>query len=157
MKQPYNINTNFLLVIACLLIVLSGILIINLKEVANENKIATSQKFPPTVCNGHTYESDDNTFYNGEILTPDYVHQDTLIVTNAELLNKLMQSPDIDSDQDIANILRRTTQPLNEDPREYQVEITEEGSYFYNGSRFVGFVPYKEGSTLDSIFIKDNL
>lgn len=33
----------------------------------------------------------ENKFYNGEVLLPDYVHNDTLVVINAKLLNDELQ------------------------------------------------------------------
>lgn len=50
------------------------------------------------------------TYYNGEILYPDYVQQDTLIVTDAQYLNNVMADPDFDaSDDTIAEILSHCT------------------------------------------------
>lgn len=68
----------------------------------------------PPGC-GHTpsYESDDTDFYNGEILLPDYVHQDTLIVTNAAFLNWAMEHYDAASDGDILDILCVTTEIIH--------------------------------------------
>lgn len=57
----------------------------------------------------HTYETDDTSFKNGEILLPDYVHTDTLIVVDAKFLNECMQNYDIASDGDINDVLRTTT------------------------------------------------
>ncbi len=57
----------------------------------------------------HTYETDDTTFKNGEVLMPDYVHQDTLVVIDADFLNYCMEKYDIASDGDIADVLRTTT------------------------------------------------
>lgn len=57
----------------------------------------------------HTYETDDTQYYKGEVLYPDYVHDDTLVVVNAKDLNMLMEKYDVQSDGDINDILRVTT------------------------------------------------
>lgn len=56
------------------------------------------------------YETDDTTYFNGQVLYPDYVHLDTLIVTDAETLNRLMSQYDIASDADIMDVLCITTE-----------------------------------------------
>jgi hypothetical protein len=56
------------------------------------------------------YETDDTTYFNGQILYPDYVHLDTLIVTDATRLNQLIGGDDIGSDQDIIDVLCITTE-----------------------------------------------
>lgn len=56
-----------------------------------------------------TYETDNTHFYNGEILLPDYVHTDTLVVTDAKTLNWCMANYDVASDGDINDILTITT------------------------------------------------
>jgi len=53
----------------------------------------------------HTYETDDLSFKNGEILYPDYVHDDTIIVSNADSLNWCMENYNIASDGDIWDVL----------------------------------------------------
>lgn len=55
------------------------------------------------------YESDDTNYTNGQILLPDLVHSDTLIVTNAPYLNECLARPDVGSDGDIMEILNETT------------------------------------------------
>jgi hypothetical protein len=52
-------------------------------------------------------------FQNGEVLLPDYAHSDTLIVTDAELLNRLMKETDGGggSDQGIYEVLKKATKP----------------------------------------------
>jgi hypothetical protein len=55
------------------------------------------------------YETCDTNFYNGEVLLPDMVHHDTLIVVDAGYLNKCMADYDIESDADISDILSVTT------------------------------------------------
>lgn len=61
----------------------------------------------------HTYETDDTNFKNGEILLPDYVHLDTLVVTDAVFLNKWMKDYDVESDGDIIDLLRVSTKQYN--------------------------------------------
>ena len=47
-------------------------------------------------------------YYDGEVLLPDYVHSDTLVVTNAWLLNWYMKRVD-GSDGEIMEALELTT------------------------------------------------
>lgn len=60
----------------------------------------------------HTYETDDTKFYNGEILAPDYVHKNWLVVTNADSLNWAMEYYDAGSDGDIMDLLRAYCVPM---------------------------------------------
>lgn len=56
----------------------------------------------------HSYETDES-YYNGEILLPDYVHIDTLQVINAQLLNDVLSNDTtglIQSDGDIYEVLQ---------------------------------------------------
>ena len=69
----------------------------------------------PTNYRPHSYDTDDQTFYDGEILLPDMVHDDTLIVTNAELLNEYIGSEDIGSDGDINDLLKEGTVKFTND------------------------------------------
>lgn len=55
------------------------------------------------------YESDDTHYTNGQILLPDMLHDDTLIVTNAPYLNECLARPEVGSDGDIMEILNETT------------------------------------------------
>lgn len=58
------------------------------------------------------YECNDTNYINGQILYPDYVHLDTLVVIDAATLNELIQLPDIGSDEDISEILNESTIPF---------------------------------------------
>lgn len=53
----------------------------------------------------HTYETDDTHYYKGEVLYPDYAHDDTLMVNNADSLNWCIEHYDIASDGDINDVL----------------------------------------------------
>jgi hypothetical protein len=66
----------------------------------------------------HTYETDDLSFQDYEILYPDYVHLDTLIVINADSLNWCMEFYNIASDGDINDVLRAYCVPLNDELRQ---------------------------------------
>lgn len=59
----------------------------------------------------HSYETDENKFYNGEILLPDMVHADTLQVINADFLNEMIieDKYEIASDGDIYEVLAEGT------------------------------------------------
>lgn len=54
-------------------------------------------------------------YYNGEILYPDYIHDDTLVVFNAQNLNIKMDSIEntIADDADIEDILYKYSIPTN--------------------------------------------
>lgn len=56
----------------------------------------------------HSYETDENRFYNGEILYPDMVHADTLRVINANFLNEMIidNKYNVESDGDIYDVLQ---------------------------------------------------
>ncbi len=60
----------------------------------------------------HIYETDDTHYYQGEVLYPDYVHDDTLIVTDAAYLNWAMDSANIASDAEINDALIQGTKIL---------------------------------------------
>lgn len=70
----------------------------------------------------HTYESDDTGFYDGEILLPDYVHSDTLVVISSKFINWAMEYYDAGSDGDISDILGEGTIPIS-DYADY-IEVT---------------------------------
>lgn len=55
------------------------------------------------------YESDDTNYTKGQILLPDMVHSDTLIVTDGAYLNECLARPDVGSDDDLFEILNETT------------------------------------------------
>lgn len=59
------------------------------------------------------YETCDTSYYNGEILYPDYVHEDTLIVVNADSVNWCMANYNAACDGDIKDILDAYCTPLN--------------------------------------------
>lgn len=56
------------------------------------------------------YETDDTSYYNGQLLFPDMIHQDTLVVVDAKQLNECIASPYVASDGDLIEILNETTQ-----------------------------------------------
>lgn len=41
--------------------------------------------------------------------------------------------------------------------RNYQLDITDSGTYVYRGSIQVGFVPFDSTSAFDKLFLTDNL
>lgn len=59
------------------------------------------------------YETSDTNYRNGQILYPDYVHTDTLVVVNADSLNWCIANYDIASDGDISDVLRAYTVPYD--------------------------------------------
>lgn len=95
-------------------------------------------------------------FYNGETLYPDYAHTDTLIVTNADLLNELMKDKQAVTDEEISNTLLKTTKKLA-NPRDYQIELFYDTVWVYDGSRLVGRYTSNWTNQIDIIIINDNL
>jgi len=77
----------------------------------------------------HTYETDDK-FFNGQILLPDYVHPDTLIVTDARFINWCMVKYDAASDGDIADILKAGTRKYSR-PVHYQITCLNDTIFNY--------------------------
>lgn len=73
----------------------------------------------------HSYETDENRFYNGEILLPDYVHADTLQVINADFLNEMIidNGYNAESDGDIYDLLQEGTVNI-EDYQDYITTVT---------------------------------
>lgn len=60
------------------------------------------------------YESDDTHYVNGQMLLPDMVHSDTLVVTDAQYLNECLARPDVKSDDDLFEILNETCTPIRD-------------------------------------------
>jgi hypothetical protein len=62
-------------------------------------------------------EGDSDTYpthyTNGQILLPDYAHNDTLVVINANRLNSLFSGPPVQGDEDISDILYEGAVPIN--------------------------------------------
>lgn len=52
-------------------------------------------------------------YYNGEILYPDYVHDDTLIVTDAAAMNYLISRDTLNTDGSNSDILCVGSEPFN--------------------------------------------
>lgn len=85
---------------------------INSNNTARNTNFCEPVYFMPEIVQQHFYETDESPkFYNGEILMPDYVHQDTLQVINADFLNEMILSNkyDIASDGDIYDVLQEGT------------------------------------------------
>lgn len=60
------------------------------------------------------YESDDTSYVNGQILVPDMIHPDTLVVLDADYLNKCLGDDMLlQSDDDLIELLNETTAPYN--------------------------------------------
>lgn len=60
----------------------------------------------------HTYETDDTTFYNGEVLAPDKYHSVPLIVKDAKSLNQLLVDYNPECIGDVQDILSSTCDTL---------------------------------------------
>lgn len=94
-----------------------------LNHVEPKSQVVKPQSYPPTVYSldgtAHTYETDDTVFHNGEVLLPDYVHTDTLLVIDANFINWAMKEYDAQSDGDISDILKTGTVPYHKECKQY--------------------------------------
>ena len=61
------------------------------------------------------------------------------------------------TDGDILEILNETCVKYVIDPHEYQLDITEDSTYIYQGNRYVGSMPYDSTQSFDKIMLADNL
>lgn len=115
-------------------------------------------------------------FRNGEIIYPDYAHGDTLIVKDADGLNKellaLSDNKDWGSDSDIDNVLNKYTvnyadvcTPDKLCPnalqaikrlRDYQLDVYEDSTVVYDGDRHVATLRFDSTQALDSTIMDDN-
>ncbi|MEO7044309.1 MAG: hypothetical protein ABI091_03320 [Ferruginibacter sp.] len=58
------------------------------------------------------YETSDTNYFNGQILPPDYVHENILVVVNADSINWCMENYNIAGDGDILDVLNAYCEPL---------------------------------------------
>lgn len=65
-------------------------------------------------------------FVDGQILLPDMVHSDTLIVVDAKYLNQCMNDGKLKSDGDIMEILNETTEVKDTEPYYHSIIIEQE-------------------------------
>lgn len=99
------------------------------------------------------YETSDTNYRYGQILYPDMVHSDTLIVTNADSLNWCFENYDIASDGDINDVLRAYCRPLKS-LATYHIEIESEDSFsLYKGEKFIGKCFLTDDSEIGSLII----
>lgn len=115
-----------------------------------------------------TTTTDHVQYYNGEILAPDMVHDDSLIVVNAAKLNRIFNSDHAPaSDGDISAALydncivpNRFSNGLNELGNnllhEYQLEIVEDTILMYDRGRFVGTFHWEDAEPIGQLLLKDN-
>jgi hypothetical protein len=92
---------NLAIICGCLVILFTGVLGYTIRLNYSVNKQIDTFKYAG-------YESDDTNYVNGQILLPDGLHSDTLVVTNAPYLNECLARPDVGSDGDIMEILNET-------------------------------------------------
>lgn len=109
--------------------------------------------------------SESRPFYNGEILYPDYAHNDTLVVFNAKELNRIFDGVDVSllpkTDADISGILYKYAIQLNTSfSSQYGLEIedTKDAIYYYiwDRNRLVAKFPSTSDLFIDSILMVDN-
>jgi hypothetical protein len=86
---------------------------------------------------------------SGQILYPDYVHLDTLIVVNAALLNEGIDKCD-GTDYEIAGLLYRYCVPMNFTMPEYGLDIDNEGYDLYDYS-YKNSIRSMWGTNFDSL------
>lgn len=96
-------------------------------------------------------------YKNGDTLYPDYAIMDTLIVIDADNMNKFMKYAS--TDDEIATIAYACTRGIIEWPpmRDYQIELDMDTLSIYKGFRLV----YRKVSdhpenSIDSALLKDN-
>jgi len=101
-------------------------------------------------------------FVNGDTLYPSYACPDTLIIINADKLNWIFDgvaTPAPASDSQIDSVLHLYCLPVGVKPmRDYQIEITRDSTYIYDGNRLVSSwaVNWDNPNKLDSLLISDN-
>lgn len=58
----------------------------------------------------------------------------------------------------VTNIARKFKKPITPSlMREYQIELSNDSVYIYDGNRYVGSALWQDGCNIDSVFLKDNL
>lgn len=48
------------------------------------------------------------------------------------------------------------TRHIHVQPRDYQLDMTDDSTYIYDNARLVGVIPFDEHSKLDSVLLIDN-
>lgn len=112
-------------------------------------------------------------FKNGQILYPDYACSDTLIIVDADRLNKAFEIGNLGTDSEIDSVLHLYTSLYNgcrfegaECPnvqyylKDYQIELHNDTIKIFDGDRLVGThidKNYLHGVFFDSLILADNL
>lgn len=105
---------------------------------------------------------DSNPFINGETLAPDYAHDDSLIVINADKLNEIFDGVNVallpTTDGDISDTLHKYCIPVNShvNNSEYQFNVDQTGYDIYSDGKLIGRLNYGANPSLDSLIDKDN-
>lgn len=107
---------------------------------------------------------DTNAFKNGEILLPDYAHNDTLIVFNAAELNRIFDGVNVEilptTDYDISEVLHKYCSIQGSVNRfDYGIDVDSTGYTIWDGwnqPRLVAHLPFDQNPTIDSVIYKDN-
>ena len=84
------------------------------------------------------------------------MHSDTLIVWDADGLNYGMQDPEMGSDEDLSELLSRTTQPLIYS--DYQINIVDENTYeLRRGHKLIKIIDADHENEITEAILLDNL
>lgn len=60
------------------------------------------------------YETDDTSYVKGQVLPPDQIHDNALIVVNADSLNWSLRYENSESDADLIRVLNKYCKPINQ-------------------------------------------
>lgn len=98
-------------------------------------------------------------FTNGQILLPDYAHNDTLVVQDAASLNNAFDTtynkvPE--TDQEINDALHNYCLPLPSRAVDYGMDVDSTGYTIWDNNRLVGHFPFDQNPILDSVIFNDN-
>ncbi len=103
---------------------------------------------------------DSRPYVNGEILLPDMVHDDTLIVFNAEQLNLAFDGVDKaitpGTDLQINSVLHAYCIVANSLPSDYGLSVDQKSYTIYDKGRKVATFNYGLNPVLDSVIDNDN-
>lgn len=116
----------------------------------------TSEQIQPASRPEMVFKENRADFKAGEILLPDYAHDDTLIVVNPDGLNAEIEMCD-GSDGDISAVLHRYCAVLGQTMPEYGIDVDNEGywlhDYAYNKDSVRGIW---DKTNFDSLIYKWN-
>lgn len=103
-------------------------------------------------------------FSNNEILLPDYVHDDTLLVVNADAINKAFDdsyksnNDAIPGDYWIDSLLRKNCRPMVSKSLmlDYQLDVLNDTIWMKDRGRLVGRFMWEDKEPIGKLLAKDN-